>query len=191
MADDFQSVLPHAQGYDVEVEARPPSMFVDDFDGGDLQEAAPLTPVLAHSRVSQPEPEEAAEIQKEPEEAAVPEMEVDSDAESAVEWVPEGSLAGDSRPGFPGISGRSRPPGLPRLPGHAPHINLHGNEPRVPLLRPNGDEQETPPDCLQVPRLRRTNFKVKRSCESYCLLFLAQTHSHLRSLGCHVRPAAK
>ena len=27
-------------------------------------------------------------------------------------WVPEGSPAGDSRPGFPGICGRTRPLGL-------------------------------------------------------------------------------
>ena len=41
-------------------------------------------------------------------------------------WAPEGCLAGDSRAGFPGICGRSRPPEPPldrRAP--APHINFH------------------------------------------------------------------
>ena len=33
--------------------------------------------------------------------------------------------AGDFRPGFPWIFGRSRPPGSPRSPGPAPHINFH------------------------------------------------------------------
>jgi len=32
-------------------------------------------------------------------------------------WVPEGSLAGDFRPGFPGILCRIRPPGQPSLGG--------------------------------------------------------------------------
>ena len=40
-------------------------------------------------------------------------------------WIPEGSLVGDCRPGFPGNFYRNRPPGPPRSPGPAPRINLH------------------------------------------------------------------
>ena len=42
-------------------------------------------------------------------------------------WILEGSLAGYFRPGFPWIFCRIWPPlDPPRLPGPAPHINLHG-----------------------------------------------------------------
>ncbi len=40
-------------------------------------------------------------------------------------WVPEGSLAGDFRPGFPWIAGRVRPPVPPSSSGPTPHINFH------------------------------------------------------------------
>jgi len=63
-------------------------------------------------------------------------------------WVPEDSLAGDFRPGLPGISAKSDPRDPPRSPGPAPHINSH----RGPSLRPFRGTQKILPDCLQIPK---------------------------------------
>jgi len=51
-------------------------------------------------------------------------------------WVPEGNLAGDFRPGSPGISGRNSPPGtLDRR--SPPRTSMSTkNQPRRPSLRP-------------------------------------------------------
>ena len=54
---------------------------------------------------------------------------------------------------FPGIFGRSRPPGLPPDRRGPPRTSISTkNQPRRRILRPNGGDQKIPPDCLQVPR---------------------------------------
>ena len=73
-------------------------------------------------------------------------------ATGSSDWVPEGSLAGDLRPGFPWILGRSRPPGPPLDRRGPPRTSTcTKNQPRRPTLRPSGGERKIPPDRLQVP----------------------------------------
>ena len=63
-------------------------------------------------------------------------------------WVPEGSLAGDVRPGLSWIFGRSQPPEHPLDRRGPPGTSTStSNQARRPNLKPCRCTQKNPPDC--------------------------------------------
>ena len=86
----------------------------------------------------------------------------------AFDWVPKCSLAEHFRAGFPGIPGRHRPRDPFRSPGLARNINLHEKSAPQTISKAMSWHPKVPPDCLQVPSLRRSSCK----CSFDALFFL-------------------
>jgi len=96
-------------------------------------------------------------------------------------------IFGPVSPGFPA---ETDPRDSPRSPGPGPHTNFHEtNQPRRPILRPNGGERQILPDCLQVPRPLKVSAKplfclVSSDSSDFCAcLIRSRFAGYCRFLG--------